>query len=50
MTDTANRQRIATENAVLSDNLALPPELELLPGADVVWLRTSSPSGLRRVV
>jgi DNA adenine methylase len=36
--NTANRQRIATEYAVFSDNLVLPPALELLPGADVVWV------------
>jgi DNA adenine methylase len=37
--NTANRQRIATEFAVFSDNLELPPFPELLPGADVTWVR-----------
>lgn len=36
--NTANRQRIATEYAVFSDNLVLPPAPELLPGADVAWV------------
>ncbi|GEL48073.1 DNA methyltransferase [Cellulomonas hominis] len=39
--NTANRARIATEHAVLSDNLVLP-EGELLPGAESAWVREHS--------
>lgn len=39
ISNSANRSRIATEHAVLSDNLALPGHLNLLPGADVEWIR-----------
>lgn len=37
--NTANRHRLATEYAVLSDNLAVPATPELLPGATATWLR-----------
>lgn len=37
--NTANRQRIATEYAVFSDNLEVAPAPELLPGAEVSWVR-----------
>jgi DNA adenine methylase len=37
--NTANRQRIATEYAVFSGNLLLPVAPEVLPGADVAWVR-----------
>ena len=39
--NTANRQRIATEYAVFSDNLALGPAPELLPGAEAAWVRAA---------
>lgn len=37
--NTANRQRIATEYAVASDNLMLPPAPQLLPTGNSSWLR-----------
>ncbi|WP_156250878.1 DNA adenine methylase [Pseudactinotalea terrae] len=37
--NTANRARIATEHAVLSDNLWLPPDTVLLPGSSSTWVR-----------
>jgi len=37
--NTANRVRIATEHAVLSPHLDLPVGLEMLPGAQVSWVR-----------
>jgi len=37
--NTANRARIATEHAVLSDNLWLPQETVLLPGSSSAWVR-----------
>ena len=39
--NTANRQRIATEYAVFSDNLVLPVAPELLPAADAAWVHLS---------
>lgn len=44
ISNTANRQRIATEHAVFSDNLALPALLELLPGAEASWVRQQARS------
>ena len=41
--NTANRSRIATEYAVLSDNLAAPEPFELIRGAAAEWLRETSP-------
>lgn len=37
--NTANRARIATEHAVVSDNLVLPEPHELVPGAESTWVR-----------
>lgn len=37
--NTANRARIARELAVFSDNLDLPPLLDLLPNAGATWMR-----------
>lgn len=37
--NTANRARIATEHAVVSDNLVLPEPHELVPGAEATWVR-----------
>lgn len=37
--NTANRARIATEDAVVSDNLVLPEPRELVPGAESTWVR-----------
>lgn len=42
ISNTANRQRIATEYAVLADNLVFPDDEQLLPGAAVQWLRPTS--------
>lgn len=39
ISNTANRQRIATEYAVFSDNLVVPPVPEVLPGAEPTWVR-----------
>lgn len=44
ISNTANRARIATEYAVLSDNLDLPDGLEMLPGAEARWIREQSAS------
>lgn len=40
--NTANRVRIATEFAVMSDNLEISPSLEFLPGAFGQWLNAES--------
>jgi DNA adenine methylase len=37
--NTANRARIATEHAVVSDNLVLPEPYELVAGAEATWVR-----------
>lgn len=37
--NTANRARIATEYAVVSDNLWLPDDTPLLPGSSTAWVR-----------
>lgn len=37
--NTANRARIATEYAVLSDNIRMPDALELVPGGAATWVR-----------
>lgn len=43
--NTANRHRLATEYAVLSDNLAMSGLPELLPGSEATWVRGPGVSG-----
>jgi DNA adenine methylase len=47
ISNTANRQRIATEYAVFSGNLLLPSAPELLPGADTEWVRRPATQRMR---
>lgn len=40
--NTANRQRVATEYAVFSDNLTVPGNIDLLPRAESTWVNRAA--------